>query len=201
MHLKWPQNSGSGFVWVFISLSWDCDSDSVETSPGPLPKHMRDEKSDDSPKCTKQGNFGTSSKISLHLPTSCPAIRSVPQISGSAVFCSPAMGCHLCPMSLQSPPISDQHLCSRWSAPSFLRLRWGNSPVISSQSKVFPRAQRGRAHCSQSNPTLHISSSALPAGIVSKSRGSELCHLSTPAQTSSGAPGSSLVPFLFGVTF
>lgn len=103
MHLKWPQNSGSGFVWVFISLSWDCDSDSVETSPGPLPKHMRDEKSDDSPKCTKQGNFGTSSKISLHLPTSCPAIRSVPQISGSAVFCSPAMGCHLCPMSLQPP--------------------------------------------------------------------------------------------------
>lgn len=118
-----------------------------------------------------------------------------------AATSAPCHCSHLCPMSLQSPPISDQHLCSRWSAASFLRLRWGNSPVISSQSKVFPRAQRGRAHCSQSNPTLHISSSALPAGIVSKSRGSELCHLSTPAQTSSGTPGSSLVPFLFGVTF
>lgn len=50
---KWPQNNESGFVWVFIFSSWDCDSDSAETSPGPFPKHMRDERSDDSPKCTK----------------------------------------------------------------------------------------------------------------------------------------------------
>lgn len=94
--------------------SWDCDSDSLETSPGSFPKHMRDEKSNDSPKCINRVILGPPPRsLSICL---CPAqqftgcLKSLTPLYSAAPESAP-----VCSTLIQPHPNTEKHLCSSWS--------------------------------------------------------------------------------------